>query len=89
SGGSLAMEAADATRVPAGAALSVDRIRFSHYITEKIESHPQIEVIRSEITAIPDEGITIIATGPLTSEALTNAIIEFTGDGQLYFYDAI
>lgn len=83
------MGAADATRVPAGAALSVDRLRFSEYITAKIESNPRIEIVRSEVVSIPTGEITIIATGPLTSDALTEAIIEFTGDGQLYFYDAI
>lgn len=89
SGGSLAMAAADATRVPAGAALSVDRLKFSEYISSRIESHPRIELVRREIVSIPEGEITIIATGPLTSDALTEAIIEFTGDGQLYFYDAI
>jgi methylenetetrahydrofolate--tRNA-(uracil-5-)-methyltransferase len=88
-GGSLVMEAATATRVPAGAALSVDRIKFAELITEKIEQHPNIEIARKEITRIPDDEVTIIATGPLTSEALTAEIMRFTGDDQLYFYDAI
>jgi methylenetetrahydrofolate--tRNA-(uracil-5-)-methyltransferase len=89
-GGSLVMEAAAATRVPAGAALSVDRIRFAELITERIERHPNIEIVREEVTGIPDNGpVTIIATGPLTSDALTAEIMRFTGDASLYFYDAI
>ena len=92
-GGSLVMEAAAATRVPAGAALSVDRIKFAEYITEKIERHPNIEIVREEVTSVQSAGLslspTIIATGPLTSDALTSEIMRFTGDDQLYFYDAI
>ncbi len=88
-GNSLAMEAAAATKVPAGAALAVDRAKFSEYITEKIEAHPNIRLIREEIKEIPRDEMTIIATGPLTSEALTAEIMRFTGDDQLYFYDAI
>src|SRR5258707_4917416 len=83
------MEAAAATRVPAGAALAVDRERFAEYITERIESHPQIEIVRDEVTNIPRDAVTIIATGPLTSDALTVEIMTLTGDDQLYFYDAI
>ncbi|PYT00135.1 MAG: methylenetetrahydrofolate--tRNA-(uracil(54)-C(5))-methyltransferase (FADH(2)-oxidizing) TrmFO [Acidobacteria bacterium] len=147
-GKSLVMEVASATRVPAGAALSVDRIKFAELITERIEAHPNIEIIRHEFTELPapepapddiqnpkskiqnqlgsppseggvaavsadgtkgsppSEGgvaaasadgvvlsstpsATIIATGPLTSDALTQSIMKFTGDDQLYFYDAI
>lgn len=93
-GGSLVMDAAAATRVPAGAALSVDRIKFAEFITEKIEQHPNIELVREEATQINlgENSVgspTIIATGPLTSEALTADIMRFTGDDQLYFYDAI
>lgn len=88
-GGSLVLEAADATKIPAGAALAVDRQLFSDYITRKIEEHPDIELVREEITSIPDQDVTIVATGPLTSEALTAEIMRFTGDDQLYFYDAI
>jgi len=88
-GGSLVLEAAEATRVPAGAALSVDRIRFAEYVTRRIQEHPRIELVREEVTRIPDDAATIIATGPLTSEALTAEIMRFTGDDQLYFYDAI
>jgi methylenetetrahydrofolate--tRNA-(uracil-5-)-methyltransferase len=87
--GSLVMEAANATRVPAGAALAVDRQKFAEYVTERIESHPLIEVVREEVTVIPRDAATIIATGPLTSDALTFEIMKLTGDDQLYFYDAI
>ncbi len=86
---SLVMEAATATRVPAGAALAVDRAKFSEFITEKIERHPNIDLIREETTRISPDEITIIATGPLTSDALTLEIMKWTGDDQLYFYDAI
>jgi methylenetetrahydrofolate--tRNA-(uracil-5-)-methyltransferase len=88
-GNSLVMEVANATRIPAGAALAVDRIKFAELITEKIQQHPNIEIVREEFTKIPTDEITIIATGPLTSEALTSEIMRFTGDEQLYFYDAI
>ncbi len=88
-GGSLVMEAAAATKVPAGAALAVDRHKFAELVTERLEAHPLITVVREEITEIPPDGLTIIATGPLTSESLTESIMRFTGDGQLYFYDAI
>src|SRR5467141_3470946 len=88
-GRSLVMDAAMATRVPAGAALAVDRQLFAEYITERIESHPRIEIVRAEVTSIPLDAVTIIATGPLTSDALTLEIMKLTGDDQLYFYDAI
>jgi len=88
-GGSMVMDAAAATRVPAGAALSVDRAKFAEMITGKIEEHPNIEIIREEVTSIASDQITIIATGPLTSDALTREIMRITGDDQLYFYDAI
>ena len=88
-GGSLVMQAAAATRVPAGAALAVDRAQFAEYVTDKIESHSQIELVRKELTQIPRDVITIVATGPLTSDSLTADIIELTADDQLYFYDAI
>ncbi len=88
-GKSLVMQAAEATKVPAGAALSVDRGKFAEFITEKLEQHPNIEIIREEIQKIPTDEVSIIATGPLTSDALTADIMRFTGDDQLYFYDAI
>jgi methylenetetrahydrofolate--tRNA-(uracil-5-)-methyltransferase len=136
-GRSLVMEAAEATRVPAGAALSVDRIKFAEIVTDRIERHPNIEIVREEVRSIAElsnaeRGIrsaesplppsdrsqtgvavvtdsalriphsafgalriphsafaTVVATGPLTSDALTESIMKFTGDDQLYFYDAI
>ena len=87
--GSLVMEVASATRVPAGAALAVDRQKFAEQITQAIESNPNIEVVREEATEIPADEITIIATGPLSSAALTAEIMKLTGSDQLYFYDAI
>lgn len=88
-GGSLVMSAAAETRVPAGAALAVDREKFAALITERIENEPRIRLIREEVTNIPDDKITIIATGPLSSEALTAEIMKLTGSDQMYFYDAI
>ena len=85
--GSLIMEAADACRVPAGGALAVDREAFSAYVTQKMESHPLINVVRGEITQIP-EGNVIIATGPLTSDALAEKIAALPGLETLNFYDA-
>lgn len=88
-GSSLVMRAAEATKVPAGAALAVDRHKFSEFITAEIEAHPNIEIVREEVKTIPEGEISIIATGPLTSDALTAEIMKMTGDDQLYFYDAI
>lgn len=88
-GGSLVMEAATATKVPAGAALAVDREKFAEFITQKIEADPDIELIREEVRSIPQDGPTVIATGPLSSDALTSEIMKLTGNDQLYFYDAI
>ena len=85
--GSIVMEAAYATEVPAGSALAVNREQFSDYITEKIKNHPNITVIEGEVTEIP-EGIVVIASGPLTSEALADSISKFTGGGELHFFDA-
>ena len=85
--GSLIMEAADATRVPAGSALAVDREKFSAYVTEKIRNHPDIEVISKEMTE-PEEGITVIASGPLTSDSLAQYIAETLGCQGLHFFDA-
>ncbi len=86
--GSLIMECADATKVPAGGALAVDREGFSKMVTERIENHEHIEIIHEEIEKIPQGENVIIATGPLTSEALAKDIMKFTGDDYLYFYDA-
>lgn len=87
--GALIIAAADATAVPAGGALAVDRDAFSHYITEKINSHPLIDLTRTEVTELPAHGTTILASGPLTSEPLSQALAELTGSEHLYFYDAI
>lgn len=84
---SLIMDAADTTAVPAGGALAVDRETFSEMITDKLRNHPNVTVMDEEVTTIP-EGITIIATGPLTAEALAGEIKEFTESDGLYFYDA-
>ncbi|WP_322797863.1 methylenetetrahydrofolate--tRNA-(uracil(54)-C(5))-methyltransferase (FADH(2)-oxidizing) TrmFO [Thermoflexus sp.] len=86
--GSLLMACADRTAVPAGKALAVDRELFARCVTERIESHPRITVIREEVTEIPDRPC-LIATGPLTSDALAAAIQRLTGQEHLYFYDAI
>ncbi|MDQ5844430.1 MAG: methylenetetrahydrofolate--tRNA-(uracil(54)-C(5))-methyltransferase (FADH(2)-oxidizing) TrmFO [Acidobacteriota bacterium] len=86
---SLVMSAAAATRVPAGAALAVDRLKFATLITEQIENEPNIELVREEVQAIDEDEINIIATGPLSSDALTMEIMRLTGSDQLYFYDAI
>ncbi len=88
-GGSLVMDVAAATRVPAGAALAVDREKFAELITQRIESEPRIELIRDEVTTTNESDIAIIATGPLTSDALTLEVMRITGSEQLYFYDAI
>ena len=85
--GSLVMEAAYATEVPAGSALAVNRELFSEYITEKIKNHPLITVIPGEVTELP-EGIVVVASGPLTSEALADSISAYTGGGELHFFDA-
>ena len=84
---SVIMQAADKCSVPAGGALAVDRHEFAGYVTEAVKNHPLVEVIHEEVTEIP-EGITVIATGPLTSEALADKIKELTGEEYLYFYDA-
>jgi methylenetetrahydrofolate--tRNA-(uracil-5-)-methyltransferase len=87
--GSLCLEAAQAARVPGGQALVVDREAFSSAVTRAIGSQPLIEVRREEAQAIPESGIAVIATGPLTSPALAAAIARRTGSAALYFYDAI
>ncbi len=87
--GSLIMQAARATQVPAGSALAVDRDRFSAYITEKIRSHPHITVVEEEITAIPADGICVVATGPLTSDVFADWLkTHIVGEG-LHFFDAV
>lgn len=86
--GSLIMTAAKATEVSSGSAMAVDRVLFSEYITETLHRNPLIEVIRKEITALPDS-ISIIATGPLTSNAMAESIKSIVGSDHLHFYDAI
>ena len=86
--GSLILEAAYATAVPAGSALAVNRDEFSAYITEKIKNNPNITVINKEVTDIDFDSITVVASGPLTSEALANRISEITGGSELHFFDA-
>jgi len=86
---SLILKTAKETRVPAGDSLAVDREVFSKRMTQIMERLENVEIIRKEISAIPENGITIIATGPLTSEALGREIQGITGDRHLFFYDAI
>src|SRR5690349_12066063 len=86
---SLLLRAAAAARVPGGHALTVDREVFSKEITGAIASEPLIELRREEVTSIPASSITIVATGPLTSDALAQEITSLTGSGRLYFYDSI
>ena len=84
---SVIIHSADETSVPAGGALAVDRNTFSATVTEKLRNHPLITVYEEELTAFP-EGITVVATGPLTSEGLAKTIKEFNGSDGFYFYDA-
>ncbi len=85
---SVIITAAENTRVPAGCALAVDRDSFSQLVTETVMNHPLIEVLRDEITEIPEDAITVIATGPLTSDALAEKIHALNGGDGFYFYDA-
>ena len=85
---SLLIKCADETSVPAGQALAVDREKFSELITKRIKENPNIEIINKEVKQIEKDAITIIATGPLTSEGLINQVLKLTGEEQLYFYDA-
>jgi methylenetetrahydrofolate--tRNA-(uracil-5-)-methyltransferase len=91
--GSLVMRVADEVRVPAGAALAVDRERFAARVTEEVQAHPLIEVVREEVTDVPDPaawgGPIVIATGPLTSEPLSGRIAALVGQAHLSFYDAV
>jgi methylenetetrahydrofolate--tRNA-(uracil-5-)-methyltransferase len=87
--GSLLISSADETRVPGGQALTVDRESFSEHVTHVLDSHPNIEIRREEFLSIDSQAITIIASGPLTSDALAAEIASATGSGRLYFYDSI
>lgn len=85
---SLLIRCADETKVPAGQALAVDRDKFAEMVTEKLKENPNIEIINEEVSKIDDDQITIIATGPLTSDALSGEISRLTGKDRLFFYDA-
>ena len=87
--GSLLISCAEQCRVPAGGALAVGREAFSQRVTEAVEGHPRIEVIREEVKELPSEGVAVIASGPLTSEALSQSIAEFCGSEHLFFFDAL
>jgi len=90
--GSLVMRAAEASRVPAGAALAVDRERFAEIITQTLSSHPLISIVREEVASVPssnDREPVVVATGPLTSDALSADLASIVGRDHLYFYDAI
>lgn len=86
--GSLIMSCADEHRVPAGSALAVDRHAFSSAVTERLMARPEVTVVREEVRAIPEDGIVVVATGPLTSDALAEEIKGLLGEEYLYFYDA-
>lgn len=86
--GSMLLECAERVALPAGGALAVDRAGFSALVTERIEGHPNIELIRAEVSELPS-GPAIIASGPLTSEPLTASIARLSGADNLYFFDAI
>ena len=85
---SLLIKCADETAVPAGQALAVDREKFSKLVTDKIKENSNIEIINQEVTKIPEDVITIIATGPLTSDELYKSISKLIGEEKLFFYDA-
>lgn len=87
--GSMLLRAANASRIPGGHALTVDREEFARHITHAIESHSRIEVKREEVKAIPEKCIVVVASGPLTSDALATDITRRTGTGRLFFYDSI
>jgi methylenetetrahydrofolate--tRNA-(uracil-5-)-methyltransferase len=86
---SLIVRVADAVRVPAGSALAVDRDQFAQRITQTLESHPNVRILREEITEIPTDCVCIVATGPLTSDKLATSIQDVTNSKSLYFFDAI
>ena len=87
--GSELIKIADEVKVPAGQALAVDRDVFSKRVTEELEKNENIEIIREEVVNIPEDGIVIIATGPLTSDNFAKELSKLTGDDKLYFYDAM
>ncbi|HEY8350794.1 MAG TPA: methylenetetrahydrofolate--tRNA-(uracil(54)-C(5))-methyltransferase (FADH(2)-oxidizing) TrmFO [Clostridiales bacterium] len=85
---SIIMKCADETRLPAGGALAVDREGFSKAVTKAVKDHPNVIVYSEEVTSLPEDGITVVATGPLTSDAFAEHIMKVTGRDSLYFYDA-
>ncbi|MDD4334964.1 MAG: methylenetetrahydrofolate--tRNA-(uracil(54)-C(5))-methyltransferase (FADH(2)-oxidizing) TrmFO [Desulfotomaculaceae bacterium] len=87
--GSLIMSCADETKVSAGGALAVDRNFFARCVTEKLADHPLVEIVRREVNDLPADDLVILATGPLTSDAMNEAVRHFTGNEYLYFYDAV
>ena len=87
--GSLLLECARVARVPGGQALTVDRVTFAEEVTRRIAAEPRITLSRAEVTTIPADGIAVIATGPLTSDALAHEIARISGSDRLYFYDSI
>lgn len=86
--GSLIMEAADLTAVPAGAALAVDRYKFSDYVSNKLRSMPNVTVVEEEVTSLPEDGVVVVASGPLTSDALAEHLGKRLGEKYLSFFDA-
>ncbi len=86
--GSIVLECADNTRVAAGQALAVDRREFSAQVTAWLESHPRVKVIRQEAIELPTEGVVVVATGPLTSEAMSRRLASLLGEEHLFFFDA-
>jgi methylenetetrahydrofolate--tRNA-(uracil-5-)-methyltransferase len=86
---SVVIRCAESTRVPAGSALAVDRERFSRYLTEALENMPAVRIVREEVETVPADGVVILATGPLTSPALSRDLALRLGEEHLYFYDAI
>lgn len=87
--GSLILECAEQARVPAGSALAVDREYFAQLVTQRIETHPNIEIIRQEVEVPPADEVSIISTGPLTSDSLFRELTRVTGEENLFFYDAV
>lgn len=87
--GSLLLQCADEARVPAGSALAVDRELFARLVSDRIKNQPRIEIIRQEVTNLPDDELCIVATGPLTSDSFAGYLQSLTGEDSLYFFDAI
>jgi methylenetetrahydrofolate--tRNA-(uracil-5-)-methyltransferase len=87
--GSMLLGVAEEALVPAGTALSVDRLRFATTVTERLQSHPLISVVRGEVTSVPDDRHVVLASGPLTSKSLAESLSAFVGAENLFFYDAL